>query len=1301
MNKNRGAAIGAVVLAGLFLRPVGTFSAPQSESLKGGTNLLTTSSPVEAQGEGPWIASCKYWAPARAADEYPSAESQSQPDEVQDTLNESNSGIDWHLHATTRDKDLGCRGEGFQRWGFPKDTSSINVKAIIATVPDPVHSHLALAFDRTVDALLQAAVDNNYVSSYYWLPWKSRVSALKAAESSGDSDPGHDPEREGKPGLIILKYVPPEEETDSSRSFYQVIYVFLVAETPTQGIDGFQLQKAFGYENDLDQGLKKPGNHFSRGQGNHTAIIGPIYSGSAASLKVGVDTETKKKQRVSTTQFDITGATATSLAENRLNAKAPFNNPQIHYLSFDQDGDYDERAFLNHLSSSGYDLRRVALLTEENTVLGNAVSSGRRADKFDQILKIRFPREISLLRNAQVAEQGSNQAVPVGSPTPYLHLSLKDSSAGDSVPQFDRENTPLSQEAQLMTIARQLHRYRSQFIAIAASNPLDQIFLAQFLHRACPDARLVFFGGDLLMEREIDNVPYIGTVTVTPYNLVGLGQSPPQPSPTSPLPTASHVYPDSGGEAYYNAASFTLWALNPQKRKPHLRGYQNDDISHAALWATAIGTDGYYPLAILSSCASDSTETLPTIDESGTPIVQACRTLIDTKRISTYMSNLRNVTIYPSLIWVALCTLVSLLCLFHVVILWVADYWSPFTRDLAIQDNDQPRRRSMYVHVGMAMLFSMAFVLAYPVMWLSHVAQTNPHSLVAGACTLGCGFVAVVATFWKTWRHIWWVKTPIDPSHDQGGLERAWHRISANIFSLINFLAWTALIGLPVLWALLCSCEWVAGQHSYVGLMFSYRCINPGSGVSPVVPVLLLLFSWYLWAFFQTWRLRFSEGGRPWLPGRLDDLSSNRLFVSDQDLRECQNPRDVCLYKNITCLFISRQVMRRFQKLPRTLVDLGLVIIYGGLLIYFSFFTPIRSLDHFLWGNPYLPNGRYLSSPYEFLVGVLFFPLIIIALAGWIRMILIWGALKRGLLERLENQPIRFAFSRLKGMGWMTMLRQGGLHEQWRDMARSVESIRQMLHQSDLEKSLAQSEWQDLENANVSLLATIGQLTSRIRRPSSRSNWGVYDYDFMKEIELHFATFSEMLLMHVLIPYWQNERTGLVDSGEVEELPGKASRWQMRAQLLHLPIDLHAAPASAEPSRIMLAEEFLAIRYVSLIRAVLANMRYLMSFVSTSFVLAIIAWNSYPFQPRQQVDWLFTGLLFFLGSGIVWVFAQMYRNPILSRVTETKANELGVDFYIRILSFGAVPLFTWLAYQFPDIGAVIFKFLQPGIDVLK
>ena len=280
-------------------------------------------------------------------------------------------------------------------------------------------------------------------------------------------------------------------------------------------------------------------------------------------------------------------------------------------------------------------------------------------------------------------------------------------------------------------------------------------------------------------------------------------------------------------------------------------------------------------------------------------------------------------------------------------------------------------------------------------------------------------------------------------------------------------------------------------------------------------------------------------------------------------------------------------------------------------------------------------------------------------------------------------------------------VRQGGLQEQWRDMARSIESMRQMLNQRDLKERLEHADWLELQTMNVRLLEAVKRLTWRIRRTTGSCDLAGCDFELVKEIEQLFAAFSRTLLARVLIPYWQNERTGLVDSAEIEELPGKATHWQMRGHLPQLPIELHATPASAEPSHILLAEELLAIRYVSLIRAVLANMRYLMMFVSSSFVLAIVAWNSYPFQPRQQVDWIFTGLLLVLGSGIVWVFAQMYRNPILSRVTETKANELGVEFYMRIVSFGIVPLFTWLAYQFPDIGSVIFKLFQPGVQVMK
>jgi hypothetical protein len=72
-----------------------------------------------------------------------------------------------------------------------------------------------------------------------------------------------------------------------------------------------------------------------------------------------------------------------------------------------------------------------------------------------------------------------------------------------------------------------------------------------------------------------------------------------------------------------------------------------------------------------------------------------------------------------------------------------------------------------------------------------------------------------------------------------------------------------------------------------------------------------------------------------------------------------------------------------------------------------------------------------------------------------------------------------------------------------------------------------------------------------------------------------------------------------------------------------------------------------------------------------------------------------------LGTGVVWVLAQMYRDPLLSRITATIPNELGIEFYVKLASIGALPILTWLAYQFPDVGGSIFKIFQSGSDVVK
>ena len=149
-----------------------------------------------------------------------------------------------------------------------------------------------------------------------------------------------------------------------------------------------------------------------------------------------------------------------------------------------------------------------------------------------------------------------------------------------------------------MAIAHQLQRARTQFIVISASNVLDDIFLAEFLHRACPDARLVILsGGDLLFERDVEDESYIGSISISPYLLSSLDFG----------NRVQWLHADFQAEEIYNAASYTFWN-GDSGEPPTLAGYRNYPVAdphhqsnstprvqfqQIPMWAAVIGADGY------------------------------------------------------------------------------------------------------------------------------------------------------------------------------------------------------------------------------------------------------------------------------------------------------------------------------------------------------------------------------------------------------------------------------------------------------------------------------------------------------------------------------------------------------------------------------------------------------------------------------------------------------------------------------------------------------------------------------------
>jgi hypothetical protein len=1421
MNKGLGATtFGAILLAG-FMFQAKHDSSPTSNQQN--TSSQPSTKPIT--GEGPWMASCKYWSAAQSTE----ALAKDAPRDLDVTLHQTDNTVESHIKTSTSPEAL-C-GPGGDVWGIPKapDTSDHSpepeISTIVATIPDPIHSHLALDFDRSVDAILLAAADNGYLGSYYWLPWRSQVNSLSTSEAASNPAPkDEDNTRERQPGLIILRYTPDAAEWAnhkdcfSSASYRRVIYLFLVSETPALGVNGTQLQNAFKYEKFLRDHhhatLSTRPSPFAQqptpaGQQqaaskcepqnapvDQLSIIGPFFSGSAASLHEGIEAA---KRDLQPQTVSISGITGTIVAARELDPRG-----EHIYRSFGENAGFEQERVLQSLATTGYDLSRVAVLSEAGTVFGAAAKFSGVAKETNEtnpqapakspsppgaqpqnprpdidltrrgtILYLRFPRELSLLRNAQSSQSSKSDAS--APPTPYLNLSLKDYTADDTVPRFSITQSPLSIEAQLMAIAHQLQRARIQFILISASNVLDDIFLAQFLHRACPDARLVVFsGGDLLFERDVDNAPYIGSISISPYLLTALDFG----------NKVQWLHSSYQAEAIYNAASYTFWDRSVEP-SPKLAGYRRYPVPNPdpdrdsklplpttqflqiPLWAAVIGADGYYPLGVLNWCGSNLDTIVPTfhLHESDPPTITKCdeqQTTAPDMAAGLAAQNVwdyvpesinRNSGISPSLVWMVIDIFILILCLLHIVFLWSAQFWSPSTRDLAVDQNDQPHRRSVHLNIGTSVLTAMAFVTAYPLILVGHYYHLAFPGHLFAWLTLIAAIFACASTILKTWEYRFDSRCPE--------------------YAFFNFVAAVALLFTIVLWIVICRSDNLSGDHhTYVGLYFSYRCLQPLSGVCPLLPILLLLFAWYLWSICQTARLRFSDIHRPRI-ARIVHTSSYSpshapypLFVPDDVLEKCERPIDYCLYKNMTCLLITREVVRRFctnlkddsRKIVSYLstwvgqkLDLVLAGCYLLLFALCIFASHIHSLDRFLFTPLLAPFFTFITgiasgirihygpTPYEFLITALFFPLIMVALSGWFRTILIWGSLNRGLLEPLERLPIRFAFSRFKGGNWMSMLSQSGLHIRWRDMSRSTEAIRQLVHHPYLQSRASLPELKghyEAINAHIQRLmksiqaagaALPGDLAATAQpsttsqdkpAPEATSNqsgptclinlWdrpkppADDDLCCIYSIEDGYASFCTILLYSELLPYWDLNRTGLVEdcnSPLDDEENAKKEQIELAGKVRKT--EKTETPEKPDPAFIHLAEELIVVRYVALMRAVLVNMHYLMIFVSAAFVLAIIAWNSYPFQPQRLIDWCFTLLLISIGAGFIWVFAQMHRNPILSRITDTKPNELGRDFYLRIATFGAVPVLTWLAYQFPEIGGNLFRIIQPGLQVMK
>jgi hypothetical protein len=112
-------------------------------------------------------------------------------------------------------------------------------------------------------------------------------------------------------------------------------------------------------------------------------------------------------------------------------------------------------------------------------------------------------------------------------------------------------------------------------------------------------------------------------------------------------------------------------------------------------------------------------------------------------------------------------------------------------------------------------------------------------------------------------------------------------------------------------------------------------------------------------------------------------------------------------------------------------------------------------------------------------------------------------------------------------------------------------------------------------------------------------------------------------------------------------------------------------------------------------------LREQLEFVSTAFVVALLSFNMYPFEPHRSIMSAAAMLFVVVGACTVYVFMQMDRNTLMSRLSQTKADKLDMNFVLRVASYGALPLLTLLGTSFPWAGQMFRSWVQPALDAMK
>ncbi|MFL6303328.1 MAG: hypothetical protein ACJ72H_07285 [Candidatus Sulfotelmatobacter sp.] len=1172
-----------------------------------------------------------------------------------------------------------------------------DVRFVIATVPNPISTHLALFFDRAVDTIQQAAEDESYSYDSSWFPWSDVSNEFpllidrRTAQAEQDAT-------EHQPGIIVFR-----GGIDGSQAPYQRgLVVFLVSETPTGGIDRTEFQNSMMLVEKLG-GLNNAAN---------IRVLGPMFSGSVPSLY-----QTLEPFKLSHPGFQVSLFSGTVSSQDayrwfseRLQGWGTFRTA----LPSDQ-AMLDE--FMSYLVDQGYGRGCVAIISEDETAFGNSpgevfqteadkTSQGRmktpgkedgdkqgRCDLFGQNPKpiyLYYPRDIATLRSAyerQSIFNSKRQNQESSSPPTALRgdLTEPENSNHDTVRSYAGQLTPLAQEAVLQSIAHVIKEKAIQFIVVRSTNSLDQVFLAEFFRRSNPESRVVLDGSDPLFKRGAEGASLRGVMTLSAYPLL----TPWQQDWTVALRYAKNgsyrVFGDDVAEGLYVAAREQFQGDTHSSAENRLAGKAaptlecngeqnnpangpgipvneygppqwpglksaNENWQRPGIWLSVISHRQFWPMAFLDSVGNKEMPA-PTDLTRDTPVPA------DEINHPPFR--------FP----------IELIVLFALGFLWAACHlrwcWrgssSPGLSSSGLSCFSPMRRPQ---HSGLiafgCLLPALLAVVTAAAGGLFGSGLDPTRRLIFSIWVIGVLAMCIFACLRN-------YSLPICSTTDRASNRvRFWQRI-------VGVSAAVVLIGMTIL-----QLVFVTRLRPENEIPTYWRAIHLINGVSPLTPQLLLLVGLYLWFWYSLRGLALFGPDRPSLPKDSSLPPLMRMFGRTHAAK-----------------WVEREAIP-----GRRTYFISLGVTFVAVFAVFAF-----SMESFALRT----LGERTFGVYMF---VWFALCVAMILADMLQLWMTWKHLHH-LLQRLDRLPLRRTLASLKGLSWSSVWRMSSsvLEDRYCLISRQMESLTHLLN--SIRRCPTSGKGREKSRAELkrdTKAAVLRQIRNCRCRGLEFANWYVsmsttrgsgkhadgssMNVSSLTVFQKSLAETAAYILVAVLLPAWKLESKSLIiDSGGPFE---KGTDPKQAFQ------DGNADSANTQPGfqqelpgHVAAAEEFVVLPFVAFIQNVLGRVRTMVLGSLFLFVAVTFAASSYPFDPLPVLGATFLGVFVIAGGISMMVLAQMHRDATLSYITHTQPGELGPQFWIHLITFGVGPLIGLLTTLFPALTDFVASWLQPNMQVLQ